>query len=128
MCDFGVPPEQATRTIALVGDSHASHWRTSLDVVARERGWRGISITRTSCPFSSATKIIPEPTRSQCRTWVKSLPGYFRRHPEIDTLFVVAHHRRQGRRAVRQDEAAGGGATASAMPGTGCRRASSTSS
>ena len=90
VCDFGVPPEQATRTIALVGDSHASHWRTSLDVIARERGWHGISVTRTSCPFSNATKVIPEPTRSQCRTWVKSLPGYFRKHPEIDTVFVVA--------------------------------------
>jgi peptidoglycan/LPS O-acetylase OafA/YrhL len=89
VCDFGVAPEQANRTVALVGDSHASHWRAALDVVARRRGWRGLSITRTSCPFSTATKITPQPTRSQCVTWVKRLPRFLVRHPEIDTLFVV---------------------------------------
>jgi peptidoglycan/LPS O-acetylase OafA/YrhL len=89
VCDFGVAAEQANRTVALVGDSHASHWRAALDVVARRRGWRGLSITRTSCPFSTATKITPQPTRSQCVTWVKRLPGFLGRHPEIDTLFVV---------------------------------------
>jgi peptidoglycan/LPS O-acetylase OafA/YrhL len=89
VCDFGVPPEQANRTVALVGDSHASHWRAALDVVARRRGWRGLSITRTSCPFSTATKITPQPTRSQCVSWVKRLPRFLARHPEIDTLFVV---------------------------------------
>jgi hypothetical protein len=89
VCDFGVAPEQATRNVALVGDSHASHWRAALDVVAAEHGWRGLSITHTSCPFSKATKLTPEPTRSGCVRWVKTLPGYFAVHPEIDTLFVV---------------------------------------
>ncbi len=89
VCDFGVPPELAQHTVALLGDSHASHWRAALDIVARERGWHGLSMTRTSCPFSKATKIIPEPTRTECLTWVKELPQFFADHPEIDTLFVV---------------------------------------
>jgi peptidoglycan/LPS O-acetylase OafA/YrhL len=88
-CDFGVPADKANRTIALIGDSHASHWRVPLDQVANQRGWHGVSITRTSCPFSVATKIIPEPTFTQCAHWVKKLPGYFRAHPEIDTIFAV---------------------------------------
>jgi hypothetical protein len=89
VCDFGVAPEQAARNVALVGDSHASHWRAALDEVANERGWRGLSVTHTSCPFSTVTKLLPEPTRAGCVRWVKALPGYFRSHPEIDTLFVV---------------------------------------
>jgi SGNH domain (fused to AT3 domains) len=89
VCDFGVAPEQATRNVALVGDSHASHWRAALDVVASEHGWRGMSVTHTSCPFSKATKLTPEPTRAGCARWVRALPGYFAVHPEIDTLFVV---------------------------------------
>ncbi|MEY2517486.1 MAG: hypothetical protein QOJ89_4844, partial [bacterium] len=88
-CDFGVDAGRASRTIALVGDSHASHWRTPLNAVAHANGWHGISITRTSCPFSTASKQLPEPTRTQCRRWVEKLPGYFREHPEIDTVFVV---------------------------------------
>ena len=88
-CDFGVSPEKASRTIALVGDSHASHWRTPLDHVANQNNWHGVSITRTSCPFSEATKKLAEPTFSQCKDWVSKLPRYFRAHPEIDTIFVV---------------------------------------
>ena len=88
-CEFGVPPDHARRTVALLGDSHASHWRAPLDAIARERGWHGLSLTRTSCVFSAATKITPEPTRSQCLRWVDSVPRFFRRHPEIDTVFIV---------------------------------------
>ncbi|MEA2195252.1 MAG: hypothetical protein QOG42_1686, partial [Solirubrobacteraceae bacterium] len=88
-CDFGVAPGTATRTIALVGDSHASHWRTPLNIVAHENNWHGVSITRTSCPFSTASKELPEPTKTQCKHWVAKLPGYFAAHPQIDTVFVV---------------------------------------
>ncbi|MGH2944288.1 MAG: acyltransferase family protein, partial [Solirubrobacteraceae bacterium] len=90
VCEFGVARAKAKRTVALVGDSHASHWRAPLEAIAHDRGWRGHSITRTSCPYSKATKLTPEPTRSRCVGWVKALPGYFRAHPEIDTVFVVA--------------------------------------
>jgi hypothetical protein len=89
ICDFGVPRERAKRTFALVGDSHASHWRGPLAAVARARGWRGRSIARTSCPFSTATKHTPQPTRSRCVRWVSALPRFLRAHPEVDTLFVV---------------------------------------
>jgi peptidoglycan/LPS O-acetylase OafA/YrhL len=88
VCEFGVPAAQATAHVALIGDSHASHWRAPLDAVARERGWHGLSVTRTSCPFSTATKLTPEPTRSQCTRWVRSLPAFFRSHPEIGTVFA----------------------------------------
>jgi peptidoglycan/LPS O-acetylase OafA/YrhL len=90
VCDFGVERAHATKTVALLGDSHASHWRAPLNVVARKRGWRGLSVTRTSCVFSNATKLTPEPTRSQCLRWVQGVPNFFREHPEIDTVFIVA--------------------------------------
>jgi hypothetical protein len=32
---------------------------------------------------------MPEPALSGCVRWVGALPGYFTRHPEIDTMFVV---------------------------------------
>ena len=89
VCEFGAPAGGARKTIALLGDSHASHWRAPLDRVARQRGWHGLSLTRTSCVFSAATKITPEPTRSQCLRWVDSVPRFFERHPEIDTVFIV---------------------------------------
>jgi len=90
VCEFGAPAAQASDNIALLGDSHASHWRAPLDAVARDSGWHGLSVTRTSCPFSTASKLTPEPTRTQCRDWVAAVPAFFRAHPEIDTVFVSA--------------------------------------
>ena len=53
-CQFGVRAAIADRTIALVGDSHAAHWRGAIEVVAQARRWRGYSVTRSGCPLSTA--------------------------------------------------------------------------
>src|SRR3954471_19685043 len=47
VCGSGALPQVATQTVALVGDSHAKHWRAALNVVAKSRGWRLSSLTLT---------------------------------------------------------------------------------
>ena len=89
-CAFGVPAAEAKETIAVIGDSHAAHWRAALDVVARRKGWHGVSLSRTSCPFSRATKDLVEPLRSQCTTWNAQVPRWLERHPEVHTVFLAA--------------------------------------
>ena len=89
VCAFGVPRAKATDTIALVGDSHASHWRAGLDVVAHANGWYGLSITRSGCPFSQTVKELRKPLIAPCVRWNRQLPRWFAKHPEISTLFVV---------------------------------------
>jgi peptidoglycan/LPS O-acetylase OafA/YrhL len=88
VCEFGVPRAGAAGTVALMGDSHASHWRAALEVVARAERWRGLSVTHTSCPFSAALRDLPEPDRTRCIRWKHEVPGWFAQHPEIDTVFV----------------------------------------
>jgi peptidoglycan/LPS O-acetylase OafA/YrhL len=88
ICEFGVPPARATRTFALIGDSHATHWRAGLEVVARRKSWHGLSITHTGCPFSRATYDLPEPARSRCVAWNRQVPAQLALHPEVDTVFV----------------------------------------
>jgi hypothetical protein len=88
VCAFGVPPERATATVALIGDSHAGHWRGALEVVARARGWRGIGLGHASCPLSMAVRDLPEPTRSSCVRWKESVFGWLASHPEVSTVFV----------------------------------------
>jgi hypothetical protein len=87
-CSFGVPAAEAREHVALLGDSHAAHWRAALAVVARRRGWHGLSVTRTSCAFSSVPLDLPEPKRSRCAGWNRALPGWFARHPRVTTVFV----------------------------------------
>jgi peptidoglycan/LPS O-acetylase OafA/YrhL len=91
VCAFGTPPERAAESVAVVGDSHASHWRPALDAVAQARRWRGLSITRTGCAFSRATPDSTEPARSHCTQWNRQVVAWFGRHPEVHTVLVAAH-------------------------------------
>lgn len=87
-CQFGVRAAVANRTVALVGDSHAAHWRGALEVVAQARGWRGFSLTRSGCPLSAAPPDLPKARRKSCADWRRAVRGWFRRHPEVTTVFV----------------------------------------
>lgn len=49
-CVFGDPA--SSRSIVLVGDSHASQYMDSLSILARESGHRLYVLTRNGCPFS----------------------------------------------------------------------------
>ncbi len=87
-CEFGVTDAGRTGTFAMIGDSHAVHWRAALEVVAQANRWRGISITRAGCPFS-----VQIPSRSDlgpagCARLHRDTIAYLRAHPEIETIFV----------------------------------------
>lgn len=90
-CAFGVDKAQASATIGLLGDSHASHWRAGLEVVAQGLGWHGISLTHASCPFSKARVSFPRPKRLACEKWIRHSDRFFRKHAEIKTVFVSNH-------------------------------------
>jgi peptidoglycan/LPS O-acetylase OafA/YrhL len=91
VCAFGVPAPRAASTVAVLGDSHASHWRPALDVVAQARRWRGLSITRTGCAFSRAVPDVARRARAHCAQWNGQVLGWFRQHSEIATVVVAAH-------------------------------------
>lgn len=90
-CSFGVEAAQAKGTIALLGDSHASHWRAGVEVVAQGMGWHGVSLTHASCPFSQAVVSFGRAKRNACRAWNQAALTFFRRHGEINTIFVSDH-------------------------------------
>lgn len=88
VCAFGVSRARARETIALVGDSHALHWRAAIDVVARHRRWRAYSVTAPGCIFSEAVTRMGAGAREFCIPWYRSAQRWFRRHPEVSTVFV----------------------------------------
>lgn len=110
-CGFGVRRAIADRTIALVGDSHAAHWRGALEVVAQARRWRGYSLTRAGCPLSTATPDLDRGSRRSCAAWRRAVRRWFRRHPEVRTVFVSqiagARVRRSGGRSGRESQVRG---------------------
>ncbi len=92
VCRFGVSRELASSSMALVGDSHAQHWRGALEVVAQGKRWHGLSITRSGCPLTRAIPVLPGKRRSQeCRLWNNQVQDWFKHHPEVSTVVVAAH-------------------------------------
>jgi peptidoglycan/LPS O-acetylase OafA/YrhL len=91
VCAFGPRPARPTGTVALVGDSHAAHWRAALERVARARRWRGLSITRTGCPLSAAIPQLQGRSLARCLQWNRELPQWLARHPQVRTVFVAQH-------------------------------------
>ena len=90
VCGFGVRAG-ASRQVALVGDSHAAHWRTALAFAAQTKGWQGHSLTHTGCSFSTLVHLgLPEPARTDCQVWNRRVVQWFKRHPEVKTLIVSA--------------------------------------
>lgn len=89
-CQFGVRAAIAKRTVALVGDSHAAHWRGALEVVAQARRWRGFSLTRSGCPLSTAPPDLPRARRESCARWRRAVRRWFTRHPQVKTV-IVSH-------------------------------------
>jgi hypothetical protein len=88
ICAFGVSKKQAKRQFALLGDSHALHWRRAIDVVALGEKWRGYSLTTAACPFTNAVHKLPAALRPLCEAWYASAMTWLKDHPEVDTVFT----------------------------------------
>ena len=90
-CGFGEPEDTADATIALIGDSHATHWRGAIDYAAQKEHWHGVSMTRSGCPLTDAHVNLPKHLRAPCRRWNSNVRQWFVDHPDVHTVFISQH-------------------------------------
>jgi len=90
LCLFGAPAALAVGPIALLGDSHAGHWRAALEGVADAMRWQGLSATLTGCPFSAAP-VLSLARRELCRAAIEARLAWLRGQPRISTVFISDH-------------------------------------
>ena len=89
-CYFGASEEDATKTILLVGDSHAQSIRAAVKGMAVENGWRGIAISQSGCIASLATRhYASDDSAVKCRKWNDDLLKWVAVHPEVDAIFTM---------------------------------------
>ena len=50
-CVYGDP--NGTKTMYLIGDSHAAHWFPGLEAAAKTRGWKLVAMTKSACQVPS---------------------------------------------------------------------------
>ena len=67
-CTYG--DTKSTKTIVLYGDSHAAEWFPALETLANQRGFKLISLTKSSCPAPEVVKVeIGAYKNSDCFKW-----------------------------------------------------------
>ena len=93
VCAFGARAARARAKVALVGDSHAVHWRAPLHRIAVRKRWHALTLYRSECPFTTRVQRLREPKRSQCVRWNGRVVDWFEDHPEVRTVFVSNHTR-----------------------------------
>jgi hypothetical protein len=87
-CEFGDRHTNPQPALALIGDSHADHWRAAVDVVAQARGWRAVNLTRAGCSFSTQTYPAPAPIPADCRRHSEQALRWLRAHPSVHTVVI----------------------------------------
>ncbi len=90
-CSFGWPAAEGRPVVALLGDSHAMHWRAAAEVLAVEREWQGISLARTSCPFTLHPTGRGPGENAACARHVRGALRWLRAHPEAQTVVISSH-------------------------------------
>lgn len=116
-CVFGFESANPSGTIALIGDSHAVHWRAALAQLANAKRWVGISVAGSGCRFSAEAPTQPDPaTRKECVQLRKQIYQWLRRHKEIHTVFIGNHTGAFGREPGYSRAARGSAAAIDKLP------------
>jgi len=88
-CRFGAP--NGTRTVALVGDSHAAQWLPALDAAAKAHGWQVRFWAKSACPMTEVGVWLSSyrAPYDACTTWRANVLRRLQSLPRLD-LVVVA--------------------------------------
>ena len=87
-CVYGDPAGAVS--VVLIGDSHARHWLPALDEVARHRGWRLISATKSACtPIDVRIwNSSFEREYEECEQWRDSLVSQLQDDPSVEAVII----------------------------------------
>ena len=103
VCDYGDP--RGTRTIALVGDSHAAQWFPAIEQLARERGLKLAVFVKAACPLAAIEPFDPKLNRPyvECTQWREKV---FERLARLRPVLVVAGNSSAYDAFIRRDREA----------------------
>ena len=84
-CTYG--DKESSNTIVLYGDSHAAQWFPVLEKMAKERGFKLVSLTKSACPAVDAKRLDQGAFKMvHCTKWRENS---IKRIAEIQPLAVI---------------------------------------
>ncbi|SDC05737.1 Peptidoglycan/LPS O-acetylase OafA/YrhL, contains acyltransferase and SGNH-hydrolase domains [Geodermatophilus telluris] len=89
-CRFGT--DAPTRRVALVGDSHAEHWRGAVHEIARQQGWELVEIFRGACPVTEARVLAFQGDGTDtegCARWGGQVTDWLTSH-DVDAVVTTS--------------------------------------
>lgn len=74
------PPANPDATVVIIGDSIGMQWYPAIEALARDRNWRFVAITKSSCPMVDEPIVNGRIMRrfTECETWRARLVDYLR--------------------------------------------------
>ena len=80
-CSFG---KRNGKLVLLIGDLHAVHWFPAILAVARDRGWRLVTMTKSACTFVDVVPLHGGQPADECVIWRrKAFAKVKRLHPAL---------------------------------------------
>ncbi|TDE15896.1 acyltransferase family protein [Jiangella asiatica] len=93
-CTIGSESETPDRVVALVGDSHTTHWFATFDALGRERNWQVITYTKASCPVTHARRLLDNEQTDEagdsCLAWGREVEATIAADERISAVFTSA--------------------------------------
>ena len=92
VCRYG-DVDNPSFTLALLGNSHASHLMPGLEEYAVEHGWEIVLITKRACLGVTET-LLPsaDDEARSCASWTAQVHDYLAGMPRLDAVLFAAHH------------------------------------
>ena len=91
VCSIGSQEPGPDRVVAVVGDSHATHWFAAFDRLGRERNWRVLTYVKASCPVTTARRLLVDEQTNEgqrsCLEWVDEVRRQIARDERISYVF-----------------------------------------
>jgi SGNH domain (fused to AT3 domains)/Bacterial TSP3 repeat len=83
-CNFRFGPADGRKVVLLIGDSHAVHWFNALLPIAERKGWKLITMTKSSCPIADVSNYRNGKPYLDCPVWRRRAFAQVRKiHPDL---------------------------------------------
>lgn len=76
-CEKGYTGPDPKRVIAVVGDSHATHWLPAIELIGESSDWTVVTYLKSSCPVTAARRELDSEQTGEaadsCDSWVREV-------------------------------------------------------
>jgi hypothetical protein len=95
VCAIGSDDPHPERIVAVVGDSHSTHWFAAFDRLGQTRNWNVLTFVKASCPVMAARRVLPDEQTDDgelsCLAWGETVRRQIAADESISYVFTAAY-------------------------------------